>query len=193
MPRILYLLLFLACNDGFAGEADTDALQEQAKALTQQFINELKPQLKQAMTNGGAAYAVEVCASAAPKIADTLSVESGWQVRRVSLKSRNASRAQPDAWERSILLDFNLRQAAGEPAAAISYSGMDGKRYRYLQAQGVEPLCLVCHGKGLSGPVSSVISQYYPDDWATGYSLGEVRGAISLSRDVQSRHSAQGE
>ena len=33
-------------------------LQEQAEALTQRFINELKPQLKRAMNDGGAATAI---------------------------------------------------------------------------------------------------------------------------------------
>ena len=53
-----------------------------------------------------------------------------------------------------------------------------------MQAQAVEPLCLVCHGKGLSDEVQDALEQYYPDDTATGYSLGQVRGAISLSRDM---------
>jgi len=114
-----------------------------------------------------------------------LSAESGWQVKRVSLKSRNASRAQPDAWERAALLQFNLAQSAGEDAATLTHSGMEGKRYRYMQAQGVEPLCLTCHGKNLSEPVRSVLGDYYPDDWATGYSPGQVRGAISVAKDLQ--------
>jgi hypothetical protein len=50
-----------------------------------------------------------------------------------------------------------------------------------MQAQGVEPLCLVCHGKGLSDEVKATLEEYYPDDLATGYSLGQVRGAISVS------------
>ena len=185
MPRYLTLLLVGCCAVSFADDASNKALQTQAEVLAQQFISELKPQLKQAINTGGPAAAVEACASAAPRIADTLSATSGWQVKRVSLKSRNASRAQPDDWERSVLLDFNLPQAAGEDAAALTHAGMDGKRYRYMQAQGVEPLCLICHGKGLSEPVLSVLSDYYPDDLATDYSVGQVRGAISLSKNVQ--------
>ena len=185
MPRLFILLLFICCTASFAEDAGDSTLQEQAEALTQRFISELKPQLKKAMNDGGPAMAIEVCASAAPRIADMLSAESGWQVKRVSLKSRNASRAQPDSWERAALLDFNLAQSAGEGAATLTHSGMDGNRYRYMQAQGVEPICLICHGKGLSEPVRSVLGEYYPDDWATGYSLGQVRGAISVAKDLQ--------
>jgi len=185
MPRLLVLILFIYCSASVSAPADDPALEAQARALARQFVSELKPQLKQAMNEGGPGNAIEVCASVAPRIADRLSAESGWLVRRVSLKSRNASRGQPDAWENSVLHEFNQRQRRGEKAATLNYSAMDGKRYRYMQAQVVEPLCLVCHGKGLSESVQDTLGQYYPDDWATGYSLGEIRGAISLARDPE--------
>jgi hypothetical protein len=136
------------------------------------------------MNKGGPRYAIEVCARVAPAIADSLTAESGWLVKRVSLKSRNASRAEPDKWEQNVLFEFNRRQAEGEDAADISFGEVVNGQYRYMQAQGVEPLCLLCHGKGLSDEVETTLDQYYPDDWATGYSLGQVRGAISLSKTL---------
>ena len=159
-----------------------DKLQFEAQVLAKQFVGQLKPQLKKAMTEGGPTRAIEVCASAAPKIADSLSAETGWTVRRVSLKSRNASRGIPDDWERAVLEQFDQRHKAGEAAANINYSEIVGRHYRYMQAQGVEPLCLVCHGENLSEPVQESIRQYYPDDWATGYTLGQIRGAISVGK-----------
>ncbi len=166
-----------------AAEPDTGELALEAGRLAQQFVGRLKPQLKQAMAEGGPTHAIEVCADIAPSIADALSAESGWLVKRVSLKSRNASRAVPDQWEQGVLVEFDRRQAAGEAPADLHFGEIAGGRYRYLQAQGVEPLCLVCHGKGLADEVQLTLEQYYPDDWATGYELGEVRGAISLSRN----------
>jgi hypothetical protein len=167
-----------------ASYAQPVSMDQQAQELAGQFVSRLKPQLKQAMNKAGPGYAVEVCANIAPDIAATLSAESGWQIGRVSLKARNASQAEPDSWEQSVLYEFNRRQAAGEPAAQISFGEVVDGQYRYMQAQGVEPLCLVCHGKGLSEEVQLSLKKYYPDDTATGYSLGQVRGAISLSRDL---------
>ncbi|MCB1702474.1 MAG: DUF3365 domain-containing protein [Pseudomonadales bacterium] len=161
-----------------------DSPEQQAGALAREFVSLLKPQLKQAIAEGGPASAIAVCADLAPAIADALSESSGWDVERVSLKSRNASRAVPDPWQRTVLLDFATRQAAGEDASNMSFGEVVGGQYRYMQAQAVEPLCLVCHGKGLSDEVQDALEQYYPDDTATGYSLGQVRGAISLSRDM---------
>ena len=185
MHRFLFLPLIVACNTATMATEPVDAaLQQEADGIAQQFVGELKPRLKQAMAEGGPTRAIEVCASVAPRIADALSAESGWLVKRVSLKSRNASRAQPDQWEQKVLQQFDKRQQAGEIAATLHYGETSGDQYRYLQAQGVEPLCLVCHGQDLSEPVKTTLDQYYPDDWATGYSLGEVRGAISLSKKL---------
>lgn len=177
-------LLAACCVAAAASDAGDTELELEARALAGQFVGELKPKLKQAMAEGGPTHAIEVCASVAPRIADSLSAASGWHVNRVSLKSRNASRAQPDPWERAVLQEFDQRQAAGELPANINYGDTSRGRYRYMQAQGVEAICLVCHGQELTDEVRTTLEKYYPDDWATGYSLGQVRGAISLSKDL---------
>lgn len=158
--------------------------EQEARALAQAFIDRLKPRLKQALAEGGPGHAIEVCASAAPEIADALSAESGWTVKRVSLKARNVSRALPDSWERLVLQRFDERQAAGESPADINHGERYKGQYRYLQAQGVEPICLVCHGEKVADAVQEAIAVWYPDDMATGYSLGQVRGAISLAKPL---------
>ena len=40
--------------------------------------------------------------------------------------------------------------------------------------------CLVCHGapEAIPDAVRSVLTERYPDDAATGYQAGELRGAI---------------
>jgi cytochrome c553 len=181
--RVLPIILSI-CSAIAAAEPATGNLEQEARELAAQFISELKPRLKLAMQEGGPTRAIEVCASAAPKIADSLSADSGWQVKRVSLKSRNASRAIPDGWEREVLEDFDRRQAAGEAAADLHFGEVSGSRYRYMQAQGAAGLCLTCHGENLAQPVRDTLDKYYPDDQATGYQLGQVRGAISLSRQL---------
>ncbi|MBS02714.1 MAG: hypothetical protein CMQ24_08425 [Gammaproteobacteria bacterium] len=51
-----------------------------------------------------------------------------------------------------------------------------------LIAQPVQPVCLTCHGKRLAGDVRTAIAEHYRDDRATGYALGDVRGAIYLRK-----------
>lgn len=182
MMRILPALLLLSCAS--AGASQQEQLQREARALVQQFVGELKPLLQQALREGGPTRAIAVCSTAAPTIADSLSYNSGWLVRRVSLQQRNASRAVPDKWERAVLEQFDARQAAGEQPMDLHVGDVQGVRYRYMQAQGVEAICLTCHGENLAQPVTEALQLYYPDDMATGYQLGQVRGAISLSREM---------
>jgi len=190
---LLISAAFLVCAKSQAELPPSDSSERQASALASEFVALLKPVLKQAMADGGPTNAIAVCADRAPAIADSLSLQSDWTVRRVSLKSRNASRAIPDSWERAVLIEFDERAKSGEDSATINFGEVVDGRYRYMQAQAVEPVCLVCHGQNLAVDVKESLRQYYPDDWATGYSLGQVRGAISVSQgrgklDLQDQH-----
>lgn len=160
-------------------------LQQEAISLVKRFAGILKPTLKEAFQKGGPVNAIEVCSKKAPEIADRLSQESGWQIKRVSLKPRNSKTAVPDDWERKILKQFDARQLAGEPVVNLIYSETRGQRFRFMKAQPVEALCLNCHGTSLSPDVERALTEYYPDDKATHYSLGQVRGAFSLSRELE--------
>tara|TARA_R110002072_G_scaffold136124_2_gene278271 strand:- start:261365 stop:262018 length:654 start_codon:yes stop_codon:yes gene_type:complete len=154
----------------------------QAQALSGQFVGTLLPTLQAAMQQGGPVQGIEVCSVAAPQIAADLSEESGWGVRRVSLKARNQEMAIPDAWESAILSEFDQRQLAGEAAAQINAAAVVDGEFRYMQAQPAGPLCLTCHGTEISADVSAALSQHYPADTATGYTAGQIRGAISLRK-----------
>lgn len=163
--------------------SDTTQFHTEAMIIVQKFSGALKPQLKKALQTGGPQQAIAICATRAPNIARTLSHETGWEVKRVSLKPRHQE-AQPDTWETKVLQNFNQRQQAGETAAEINYSEQVNGRYRFMQAQGVEPLCLTCHGQQLAKEVEKTLKQYYPNDQATGYSLGQIRGAFSLTKQL---------
>jgi hypothetical protein len=131
--------------------------------------------------------AILMCRDTAPRMAKAASDESGWNVRRVSLRNRNP-KAVPDAWERAALEDFDRRAAAGESPATLEKAEAvteDGKLwYRYVRALPVQPLCVSCHGPAdqLAPAVKERLKALYPDDRATGYKPGEIRGAITLRR-----------
>jgi hypothetical protein len=162
---------------------DQTELETEAKNIVKTFGGLLKPKLKHAIQSGGLEHAINVCAIEAPKIANDLSNETGWSVKRVSLKPRNANTALPDTFERKVLEQFNKRQEEGEQASAISYSEIVDNKFRFMKAQGVEGLCLNCHGQSIQPDVKKALTKYYPTDTATGYSLGQIRGAFSLIKD----------
>lgn len=160
------------------------ALVREASQITQRFIGTLMPTLQEAMAQGGPLSAIDVCAVEAPRIARQLSEETGWDVGRVSLKARNSSTAKPDTWETQVLMTFDQRQRQGEAGASLNVAETVNRKFRYMQAQPTAPLCLTCHGSEVTAEVISAIRLKYPDDLALGYKVGEIRGAISLAKDL---------
>jgi hypothetical protein len=141
------------------------------------------------MAKGGPEGAIGVCKDVAPQLAKAASAETGWAIRRVSLKNRNP-RAVPDAWERAVLEDFDRRAAAGEAPATLEKAEIvvvAGKQeYRYMRALPVQSLCLNCHGtpEQLTPADSQKLKELYPDDKAVGYKPGDIRGAMTIRKEL---------
>jgi hypothetical protein len=51
---------------------------------------------------------------------------------------------------------------------------------RYMQAIVLQPMCAMCHGDSLAPEVRAAIQENYPDDQATGFAVGELRGAFLI-------------
>jgi len=133
--------------------------------------------------------AILVCRDKAPQLAKAASDETGWSVRRVSLRNRNP-RAVPDGWERAALEDFDRRAASGESATTLEKAEIvteGGKQsYRYMRALPTQSLCLNCHGspEQLTPAVMEKLKALYPDDKAVGYRPGDIRGAMTIRKPV---------
>ena len=168
----------------YAQTPEESSLKSEAIRIVKEFAGQLKPRLLQAIEQGGPVHAISVCSEQAPEIARQLSASTGWQVKRVSLKARNDKTATPDEWEGRVLQEFDRRQQQGEPTDTLVIAETVDGRFRFMQDQPVEPLCLTCHGTNISDEVKTALSSHYPSDQATGYSPGEIRGAFSLSRSL---------
>lgn len=186
--------LLLAAVPGFAAASDDGAPAlyiEESRNVAQEFMQRLGGTLKSQLEATGAVGAIGVCKHVAPALAAEYS-KGDWVVRRVSLKTRNKALGEPDAWEREILRQFDRRQAEAKPAAAPEASEVtedaDGRWFRYMKAIPVQPMCLQCHGKPEDIPVDvkPALEKEYPKDRATGYSAGDIRGAIAIKRKLQS-------
>ena len=160
-----------------------EALKGEAISIVKRFGGSLKPELKKALQSGGPAHAISVCSEKAPEIARQLSNDTGWQVKRVSLKPRNNQAANPDAWEQKVLEQFDKRQASGESAEKMAFGEMVNGEFRFMKAQGVGKICLNCHAGQVAPEVEAALKKFYPQDQARGYNLGQIRGAISLRKD----------
>lgn len=144
--------------------------------------------LQEEIARSGPEGAIGVCNVKAPAMARAASEQSGWAIRRVSLRHRNP-KAVPDPWERAALEDFDRRAAAHEPPASLERSELvkdaDGRLVqRYIRALPTMDLCTQCHGTPdrMSPAVVARLKALYPDDRAVGYRPGDIRGAITLRR-----------
>ena len=171
---------FPACG----GEPDT-AWDERSRALADQLMSELKAELGKAMQQGGPVAAVAVCKSRAPEIAARLSASSGADVGRTALRLRNPANA-PDDLERAVMQGFAAGLSSASPAATVPPEAIfesrsaRGIERRYLRAIVMEPVCLACHGATLAPEIAAAIAREYPQDTATGFETGQLRGAVTV-------------
>lgn len=176
MSRLPALAALTLCASLHAAEAPQLA---QGRAISQAFAQELRAALTQAMLQGGPTQAIEVCASQAPAIARRLSTEHGARITRVSLRPRNPA-AAPSDWQRPLLQEFDRLRAAGTPPEQLERLQRANGETRYLRAIPTQPMCLTCHGGSLAPEVKAALATRYPQDQATGYQPGELRGAFSI-------------
>jgi hypothetical protein len=159
----------------------------EARQLAAELPHALLGRLQEQIAQGGPEGAVSACQVMAPKMARDASERTGWAIRRVSLKPRNP-RAEPDEWERAALLDFDRRAAAGQDPKTLEHHEVlmagASRELRYIKALPVQPMCLACHGdpSGFGEGLAARLREVYPQDRATGYRVGEIRGAITLRR-----------
>ena len=167
-----------------AAQSDLPERTEKARAVASDFGARLLAELQKAIAAGGPVNALGVCNTAAPSIAAEKSAAAQMTVGRTSLKLRQPENA-PDDWELQQLRNFEARKAAGESPAAIEvgeFVEKDGKPvFRYMKAIPTAPLCLNCHSAQLAPEVAAKLQALYPEDRATGFALGDLRGAFTIT------------
>lgn len=184
LASTLSLLPFLANAEAMVSSQNA----QEARSLVKAFGSDLKHVLKSSMKSEGPIKALEVCNIQAGPIAEKNSTLSGWDIGRTSLKVRNESNA-PDEWERNVLHQFEKRKAAGENLKTMEYSETvkegDKSVYRYMKPIPTAGLCVKCHGVNLGDEVSKKVKFLYPNDQATGFNVGDIRGAFTLQKIIK--------
>jgi hypothetical protein len=183
---LMFSLMVVACTNQ---TVQSEQYLEDSRKTAQSFMQKLGGELQRQIKTGGVESAIPVCKQIAPAIADEYS-QGSKLVKRVSTKPRNTKQGNPDQWELNALQGFEA--AIKTDPAAINVeknevvTGADGQYYRYAKAIRIKPLCLSCHGqeKDIQPNVRAILAQHYPNDVATGYQLGDLRGAISIKQKL---------
>jgi hypothetical protein len=194
---VMLVVISLLASSAHSLADTTTANEQQSENSVQEKIKEarlhakalggaLKSRLQQAIQSGGLEAGVNECQLEAAPIALALS-QNGWEVGRTALKVRNPNNAA-DRWERVQLAWFSqlLTKAKQDnltpkrPIETYQYDSESGE-FRYMMAIEQGQVCMACHGANVAPSVKHAILEHYPNDQATGFELGDLRGAFTIT------------
>lgn len=160
-----------------------DAFIAQANTLADAHQADLQQALASAIAEVGPVGAIGVCEASAPALAAALSEESGVKVGRIAGRHRNPGNGVPT--ELAALYDDLERQPMADGTPRL-VSAVVADRKVVLRAIPMkdEP-CALCHGKSIAPEVTTAINAAYPQDTATGFAAGELRGAFLVSKPAR--------
>lgn len=182
LKRILATTLLASTLVGCHQDTETVSLapepgpaKAKATAAFKEFSSQLKSELQSAMKKGGPVHAVEVCHVKAPQIADEVSKKHGFEMGRSSHRLRNPENA-PQETVAKYLERYGKKpyQEVSEDIVAV------GDDWIVISPIPATPLCLTCHGspESFSSELKAALGEHYPEDQATGFQAGDVRGVM---------------
>ena len=177
MKRILLLFCLLASSLIQAEPANV------APAIITEASGKLIAALTEAIAKDGAAGAIGVCSEKAPEIAAELGEKHGVVLRRLTEKPRNPKNTATDE-EKALLAAFaaDLENAKKHEPRTVTSPG--GAVVFHAPIVIPVPLYLQCHGypgTDIAPETLAEIRKLYPDDKATGYKVGDLRGAWGVT------------
>jgi hypothetical protein len=153
--------------------------KERALKAKDELFSRLSSELMSAMSTDGPSAAIEVCSKQAPKIAADVGKEHDVSIGRTSFKLRNKANARPE-WAAQF-----VEQRVAEP----QFVELDGDIMGALLPIRLKSQCLLCHGPKdqIASDVRDQLAILYPDDMATGFQEGDLRGWfwVEVANDME--------
>ena len=142
--------------------------EERAKSAKDSLFDQLSTRLLASMSTEGPAKAIEVCSKLAPKIATEVGQQHGVTIGRTGVRLRNTQNVPP-LWAEPLLKDL--------PKQPV-FTKLDDGRTGALFPIMLKMQCLTCHGPAdkIAEDIRSELARLYPNDRATGFEEGELRG-----------------
>ncbi|MGM0525100.1 MAG: Tll0287-like domain-containing protein [Pseudomonadota bacterium] len=170
---IIFASIVAASGVSFASE---QGYQTAATQLQQRLGKVLMTTIKEQ----GHIAAIDVCNEQAPEIASAVSEELSLSVGRTALKVRNPDN-KPNNAQQDVLKEFEERwQQSKASVPTETYVNDDGHTV-WMKAIVMQPQCAACHGNSIEPELKQAISERYPNDKATGFDVGDIRGAFVVT------------
>ncbi len=187
---LLFLAVTLVClscsrpesKQTYDNESQREISSDDAKLIAEETVlmasAALMKTLSDKIQNDGLESAIHYCNLKATYITDSISILYGADIKRTSLFYRNPANA-PTEEEQIFLNRYQDLLNQGEATSFMMIESHDS--YQYFSPIRVQEMCLNCHGLPNRIRASEIISTLYPNDLATGYLAGDLRGMWSIS------------
>ena len=150
----------------------------EAKQAIKTIGGGLLKEVKKNMKEGGPVGAAVFCAHNATQLTQKLSknLNEGVTVRRITNKPRNTNNVAKNDFEQSVLDMMEKDDRKKHPVI----KKLSENHYQVYKPIRMKDKCLLCHGDNNTRNKEAYkeILSKYPNDKATGYQLGEFRGAF---------------
>lgn len=178
------LILLASCSENQQIEEEKESVipakyGELGDSITRLAQQTLLSKLSNALEIGGPVNAIKFCNVSAIPLTDSISMHCGATISRISEKYRNPMN-KPSDKDRSIL---QFLSSSPKQDTLIS---KDGTITYYKSIRIGMPLCIQCHGepiKDIELATLQVLDNYYEDDMAIDYTVGDFRGAWKVVFD----------
>ncbi|PID57922.1 MAG: hypothetical protein CR986_08365 [Ignavibacteriae bacterium] len=184
---LLVLLLVTSCSSKKENDIENQKYKTELSSYAKDYMISLKKVLIKNMQEGGPIQAVNICSDTASEMTQNFSEKNNVTIKRFSFKNRNISNV-PDEMEKSILNEFQKLSDKGELTGKtfkLNKSKVNGKTtITFIKPIVIEAPCLNCHGNEtqVDKKVAELLKNKYPADKAVGYKVGDLRGAISVTK-----------
>jgi len=178
---IIILISFFSCNSGLT-DTQKKMYATKGKEIAQATMKELAGNLMKQMKLGGTKVAVPFCNAAAYPLTEKMAKKYDVSIKRTSHKIRNPKN-NPNNEEKKIIELYLASLKKKEKLKPVVQKESDNKVHFYAPII-LNKKCLACHGtvgKEVSKQTDSIIKSYYPNDKATGFKVGDLRGIWSIT------------
>ena len=177
----IFLSIILLLNSTFL--YSDNEFKDDSNELIKYLAQNLKKTLVNAIKNKGLVGAVEQCNIEAPIISQNLSTKN-LKVSRIANKNRNPeNKATPE--QEQVLKFFEQEISLGKSPKKLYKVVETQDSIQYLKPIVTGKVCLACHGSNVSGELKAKIKKLYPNDLATGFKEGSLRGAFLVEKFIK--------
>ncbi len=156
---------------------DHKAYKMKGMIIAKNTFKVFKSNIQAVASKEGLPGVVNFCHDNAKKLADSLGKVHNVVIKRTSHKLRNGKN-EPDPGSKAVLEDYLKLQENHTSMEPVVKKGADGYVHFYAPIK-LKKECLKCHGtpgKEIPEGIYKLIKTKYPNDEATGFKEGDLRG-----------------